>query len=185
MLWVLLAACSSGPVPPTVSKARETPAARPHGLYDGVDIGDRPLAAGAASVAALGTALVEALNARSEPGLRALVVTEEEYTARLFPVLIRHASAKKMGAGLVWRNLAGESDGDLRTALQRHGGAGYRFVRLEPAEVEARPKVRIHRKPIVVVRDGHGEEHRLVMLGPVIEHVPSGTWKILSFRDTV
>jgi hypothetical protein len=109
------------------------------------------------------------------------MVSEQEYKTRLFPALVNHKSALKMGPDLVWRNLAGESDGDLRTALQRYGGQDLQFVRFEPQEVVDRPEqLRIHRNPVVVVRG----DRELVMLGPVIEHVPSGTWEILAFRDT-
>ena len=157
---------------------------RKHKLdFTGVDVGDEPLDGAADSMDALGASLVEALNARDDAALRNRAVHEDEY-ARLYPVLINHRSAAKAGHELAWRTLSIESSGDLQTALREHGGQDLSFVRLEPQGLKQRPKVRIHVNPRVVVQDAEGHEHSLVMLGPVLEHVPSGGFKVLAYRDT-
>jgi hypothetical protein len=151
--------------------------------FSSVDVGDAPLADGAHSEHDLGEAMVGALVAEDRESLEALALSQSEYT-RLFPVLIRHPNALTMGPELAWRNLHGESRGDLDTALSRYGGRSMEFVELVPQETLERPKVRILVRPTVRVRDADGQTTELVMLGSVVEHVPSSTWKIVAFRDT-
>lgn len=151
--------------------------------FTGVDIGDAPLADGARCERDLGEALVGALAAEDRETLESLALTQSEYT-RLFPVLIRHPNALSMGPELAFRNLHGESRGDLDTALHRYGGRSMEFVEFVPQQTLQRPKARILVRPTVRVRDADGQTTELVMLGSLIEHVPSSTWKIVAFRDT-
>ncbi len=110
------------------------------------------------------------------------MVSESEYSERLFEVLIHHRSALKMGAALTWAELAGESNGDLDNAFARYGDRSIRLVRLELGEPLRRPKLDLYRAPKLVV-EFEGEERSLPILGSVIEHTPTGGWKVLAFRD--
>jgi hypothetical protein len=159
------------------------PSRTPTLTFEGVDIGDEPLHAGAQSEADLGAALVAGLAARDAAALTALALDVEEH-ARLYPVLIHHPNAAKAGPAFAWSTLQRESRGDLHTAVERYGGRALEFVRFAPREVLERPKVRILVRPTVVVRTEAGLEEELVVLGSILEHVPSGTWKIIAFRDT-
>ncbi len=152
--------------------------------FSEVDVSDAPMDDAADSMSALGRGLVDALNTEDRAALQRLALTESEYKERFFEVLIHHRNALKMGASLAWSELSGESKGDLSTALQRYGGRGYRFVRVDVKQVDERPKVRLHRSPRIVVANTDGEESELVMVGSVVEHIPSGGFKVLAFRDT-
>jgi hypothetical protein len=151
--------------------------------FSGVDVGDEALQDAPTSERELGEALMAALAAKDDETLQALALSKAEYE-RLYPVLIRHPNALKMGATMAWENLQRESQGDRATALSRYGGTTHEFVELRPQETLERPKVRVLVRPVVIARDESGAEHELVMLGSVVEHRPSSTWKIVAFRDT-
>lgn len=152
--------------------------------FTGVDVGDGKMADAAASMDALGDAIVDALNAADSDALAKLAISETEYKERFFPVTIHHQSGLGLGAELAWAELSGESRGDMNTALERYGKQSLEFVRVEVHETKERPKIRLHIRPKVVVEDANGEERSLVMLGSVLEHTPSGGFKILAFRDS-
>lgn len=141
-----------------------------------------PLRGGLASLDALGQALVAGLNARDPAALRALLVEESDFkNDRLFAALSNHASAQQLGPGLLWDMQARQGADELARALELHGGRGLRFVGLEAGRVELRGDIRLHRRPALVVEDG-GAQARLQIVGSIVEHVPSGTFKLLTFR---
>ncbi len=152
--------------------------------FSGVDVGDEAMEASEASVAALGATLVRALNEKDSDALRALTISEREYKDRFFPVTVNHPAGLGLGADLAWAELHGESSGDMQSALERYGGQGLAFVRVDVDEVVSRPKAKLHRSPTLIVRDAAGVEQTLVMLGSILEHTPSGGFKVLAFRDT-
>lgn len=209
-LSVVVAACDSGasaeadlakreteavqPVAPEVKGpplAKDDPRFKPYVPkpkkpldFSGVDVGDAPMADAAGSLDALGQSIVAALNENDSDALAKLAITESEYKQRFFPVTIHHESGLGLGADLAWAELHGESRGDMSTALERHAGQSLEFLRLEAKKTEERPKVRLHTRPKVVVKNAAGEEQSLVMLGSVLEHIPSGGFKVLAFRDS-
>lgn len=146
-------------------------------------VGDAPLAGGLPSLQVLGEAVVAGLVTRDADALAALAIGEEEYTGRLFPALASHPAAEAMGRALLWDMHARQSRDDLRGALDRYGGEELRFVRFEPRRQVRRAGVVFHERPRVIVRDAAGEERSLQLLASVIEHEPSGTFKLLGFRD--
>lgn len=148
------------------------------------DVGKEPLGGAAESLDALGRSIVEALNTNDREALIAIAVNRQEYETRLFPALATSPNALRTGAGHSWMIMSIESNGDLTSALKDYGGRNWTFVRLEPLVVEPRPGLMLYRNPKVVVRDPQGEEHKLVMLGPVVEHRASGGFKVIAYRDT-
>lgn len=150
--------------------------------FAGVDIGDAPLKGAAESSTTLAEAIVHALAEGDRRAVETVLVSEPEYSERLFEVLIHHRSALKMGAALTWAELSGESNGDLDNALGRYRDQPMTLVRLELGEPLRRPKLDLYQAPKLVVEIG-GEEKTLPILGSVIEHRPSGGWKVLAFRD--
>lgn len=153
--------------------------------FSGVDVGDAPMEHAAESLQALGEEIVAALNAGESDALATLALTEREYKDRFFPVTIHHPSGLGLGADLAWAELHGESRGDMHTALERYGKQSLNFVRFEVEGVDDRPKVKLHLRPKIVVEHEGGKQQTLVMLGSVLEHVPSGGFKVLAYRDTV
>ncbi len=152
--------------------------------YSAFDVGEAPMDGAAESLDALGTALVEALRHEDAESLEALAIDEHEYTERFFPLTVNHPSGLGLGAALAWAELHGESRGDMQTALVRYGGQPLAFVRLEVGASEPRGQVVLHRRPVLVVADEQGDERELVMLGSILEHEPSGGFKVLAYRDT-
>lgn len=210
LLPLLFTACDSGEtrgaeVAPAVSPEKEPPTPEAKGPplakddprfkpyvpkpkkpldFSGVDVGDAPMVDAADSLDALGQGIVDALNENDAGALAKLAITESEYKQRFFPVTIHHESGLGLGADLAWAELHGESRGDMNTALERYGHQGLKFVRLDAKEIKERPKARLHIRPKVIVTDAKGEEQSLVMLGSVLEHTPSGGFKVLAFRDS-
>ena len=152
--------------------------------FSGVDVGDASMENAADSLEGLGKAIVEALNAGDAQALAAVAITEREYKDRFFPITIHHPSGRGLGADIAWAELHGESQGDMQTSLERYGKQSLQFVRFDSKSVDERPKVKLHRRPKVVVEDASGEERTLVMVGSILEHTPSGGFKVLAFRDT-
>lgn len=140
-----------------------------------------PLRGGLASLDALGQALVAGLNARDPAALRALLVEESDFKERLFTALSNHANAQQLGPALLWDMQRRQGADELARALEQHGGQGLRLVGLEAGRVELRGEVRLHRRPELVVEVG-GAQARLQILGSIVEHVPSGTFKLVTFR---
>lgn len=169
---------ADAPSPPVTATEETAPKVEPAAI----EIGDAPLRAAQPSLEALGRAVVEALAARDEAALQGLAVDEAEYV-RLFPALVSHPGMARMRPELAWRNQAAESLGDLRTALEEHGGQGLSFVSLESTTAEPRPGLVVHRAPRLRVRDADGLERELPILGVVLEHPASGTFAVLTYTD--
>lgn len=148
-----------------------------------VGVGEEPLDGGLPGLDELGEAVVAGLNARDEAALVTLAIRADEYRGRLFPALVNHPAAEVMSRDLLWDMHARQSRDDLQRALELHGGAELRFVRLEPRGQVRRAGVLFHERPTLVVADVRGQEHRLQILASVIEHEATHTFKLLGYRD--
>lgn len=146
-------------------------------------VGPDPLVGGYESIDALGRAVVDALSTGDRVAAWAIVVDVHEWKTRLFPALVNHPSALKLGPDLAWSNMAGESEGDMKRALDRFGGKPWRYVRIDVPETKDRGELQTHLRPTLVVADEGDEEHSLPILGPIVEHRATGTFKLLSYRD--
>lgn len=190
---LIAVACGTEPDPAVPPEASPSPGVmtapprdelpEPQPEPEPVDIGDEPLAHSRPSMAALGEAIVEALDQQDEAALLALSVDRQEFTQRLFPALASHPNMLRLGPEFAWTNQDRENRGDRGRALREHGGKGYAFVALEPTAREMRPSLVVYRKPRLRVTDAEGNEQELSILGVVIEHPASGTFSILNFRD--
>lgn len=146
-------------------------------------LGDAPLERGAASLDALGRAVVAGLNAQDHDALLALAITEREYKRRLFNALSNSESARQMGPALLWSMQSGESRDDLRHILELHGGKNLSFVAIEPRATEARDGITLHRRPVLVVHSADERANqRLFLLGSVVEHDATHTFKLIAYR---
>ena len=137
---------------------------------------------GLSSLDAVGQAVVDALNARDAAALSALMISEADFKGRLFAALANHPNAAQMGPDLLWDMQHRQAVEELERALERFGGQDLRYVGLEPERVEAEPGVRFHRRPLLVVDDRRGERQKLQILGSVVEHLPSGSFKLITYR---
>lgn len=145
-------------------------------------IGDEPLTNGKPSLAALGQAVVAALDAKDSEALWSLAVSEPEYT-RLFGALVSHPNMLRFGPTMAWANQLEDNRDGLRHAIERHGGRGYAFVSLEPTRTEERGGLVIHRAPKLTVKDATGATLELDVIGVAVEHVASKTFLVLTFAD--
>lgn len=170
--------CACGEVATAASVDTPVPAIAVPGDIEGAT----PLQGGLASLDAVGQAVVDALNTRDAAALTALLVSESDYKGRLFAALANHPSALKMGPDLLWDMQRREGADELARALEHFGGQDFQYVGLEPERVEDEPSVRFHRRPVLVVDDRRGERRRLQILGSVVEHLPSGSYKLLTYR---
>jgi len=141
-----------------------------------------PLQGGLTSLDAVGQAVVAALNARDAAGLADLLVSEADFKGRLFASLANHPNAIKMGPDLLWDMQRRQAADELDRALAQFGGQELRYVGLEPGQVEDGPVVRFHRRLALIVDDQRGERQRLQILGSVVEHLPSGSFKLITYR---
>jgi hypothetical protein len=146
-------------------------------------LGEAPLEGGLSSLDELGERVVAGLNAGELEALEALLVTGEEYKQRLFLTLANHPSALTFGADASWDMTSRETRDDLRSSLHNLGQQKLTFVRIEPPASEERRGLTLHRRPKLFVRTATGEEVALAILGSVVEHHASGTFKLLSYRD--
>jgi hypothetical protein len=145
------------------------------------DVGDAPLVNGKSSLARLGKAVVDALNAKDGKALLGLAVSEEEYKARLFGALVSDPTVARVGPELAWTNQAKGSFAGMAKALEEHAGKGYVFVSLESTSKEERGGLVMHRDPKLTVKDAGGATLTPKFLGVVVEHPASGTFLVLSF----
>ena len=171
--------CGCGEVATAVA---ETPAPVPVTVVAGGPGDPAPLQGGLFSMDAVGQAVVDALNARDAAALTGLLVSESDYKGRLFAALANHPNAAAMGPDLLWDMQRREGADELARALEHFGGQDFQYVGLEFERVEDEPSVRFHRRPVLVVDDRRGERRRLQILGSVVEHLPSGSHKLLTYR---
>ena len=143
----------------------------------------QPLDNASSSLDELGRATVAALNEGDERSLSRIALSKDEYF-RLYPQLANGPTALKFGPERAWTNLSVESNGDLRSALADYGGRNLSYVALKTAEPEKRNGLEVLREPRLTAKTPEGKEIDLIMFGPLVLHVPTGGYKLITFRDT-
>jgi hypothetical protein len=188
-VWILLLASScvsepaAAPAPAAGGAADAGPAEQDAKAAPSIEVGEAPFEGARASLDDLGRAVVDALDARDRAALLAMTVNAAEYKQRLFEKLANHPNALALGPDLAWDMHNGESQGDLQSAIDDFGGRGFVFVAIEPELRKDRGEIVIHKAPKLRVKDRDGNERVLEILGPVVEHVASGGFKVLAFKD--
>lgn len=170
VVLALLCACSGAEQP------------RPAADGGAVAADTRPLDGGLASLEAVGAAAVAGLNTGDAGALAGLLLSEADFTGRLFDALSNHPNARQMGPDLIFALQRRESEDELTRAIARLGGQDWRFLALEPGAVEVVADLTLHRRPLLRVEDARGERLGVELLGTVVEHRPSRTFKLLSYR---
>ncbi len=144
---------------------------------------DLPLRGGSPSLRAIAEAVVAGLSVADREALAAVLVDREDFQGRLFAGLSNHPAAAQMGPALLWDMQAREGADELDRAVRTYGGRPWELVAVEVDEVERRQGIVIHRRPrLRVVDRSSGEEVTLRILGSVIEHSPSGTFALLTYK---
>lgn len=159
--------CSAEPTPPVGS----VEVVDEHALEGGLD-----------SLEAVGRAVVDGLNAGDARALMGLLLSEGDFTDRLFDALSNHPNARQMGPALIFAMQRGQSEDELSRALERLGQRSLRLLAVEPGTVEVVAGATLYRRPLLRVEDARGERLTLELLGTIVEHMPSHTFKILGYR---
>lgn len=143
---------------------------------------EAPLAGGLASLDAVGRAVVDGLNAGDARGLMQLLLTEADFSGRLFDALSNHPNARQMGPELIYAMQRRQSADELSRALERLGRRDLRLLAVEPGAIEAVAGAMLYRRPRLQVEDARGERLTLELLGTIVEHTPTHTFKLLGYR---
>jgi hypothetical protein len=153
-------------------------------LVGSVDVvtDERPLVGGLDSLDAVGRAVVEGLNAGDARGLMQLLLSEADFSGRLFDELSNHPNARQMGPELIYTMQQQQSEDEMTRALEAFGRRGLRLVSVEPGTIENLAGVTLYRRPRLRVEDARGAALVLELLGTIVEHRPSSTFKILGYR---
>jgi hypothetical protein len=176
---VVAAACEAKEASQAVVAAA-VPAAK---TEPSLDLGDAPLEGASPSLEALGRAIVDALDTKDRTALLGLALSPTEYKERLFDALVQHENAYKMGPDLLWDMHAAESNGDLARALARYGGKDLVFDSIAIERVEQRKGGLVfHKRPTILAKDGDGTEYKIRIVGTIIEHPASGSFKVLGYK---
>ena len=179
---LLIAACTAEGAEP--SSAAASVEAKSEVEEKVVDLGDAPLEGAESSLDALGRAIVDALNANDRTALLGLALSPTEYKVRLFDALVQHPNAYKMGPDLLWDMHAAESNGDLSQALSRFGKRNLAFASIAVDRTEERKGGLVfHKRPTILAKDADGNEVKLRLVGTIVEHPASGSFKILGFKN--
>lgn len=141
-----------------------------------------PLAGGLDSLDAIGRGVVDGLNASDARGLMQLLLTEADFSGRLFDALSNHPNARQMGPELIYAMQRRQSEDELSRALERLGRRRLRLLAVEPGAIEAVAGATLYRRPRLQVEDARGERLTLDLLGTIVEHTPTHTFKLLGYR---
>lgn len=145
----------------------------------GCDGRPAPVAGGAPSALALGTAVALALAADDGPALQALALSEDEFRQHVWPWLPAARPERNLPFGYVWSDLQQKSQASLAGLRHRHRGSRWsvRRVTLGPRSVFGQATV--HREARLTVQRMDGTVEELRLCGSMLEQ--SGRWKVFSY----
>ena len=141
---------------------------------------DSPLGEARTSPEALAEAALDALAARDDSALAALMITREEYETLLWPSM---PDREHMPFAFVWSVTGPRSRNARRQALSELGGAPLELVRVDLSDdVEAYETFTLHRGARMTVRNREtGQEGRIPLMDALVEM--GGGWKFMNFED--
>jgi hypothetical protein len=140
----------------------------------------RALQSTAESPEALATAVLDALARRDEAGLRALMITRDEFEAHVWPKLPASRPETNMSLAFVWNRLAQQSDARLAQTLASYGGRPLTLVAVEFTGAHSDyGTVSVGRESVLTIRDEAGEVSRVKLFGSAVRQ---GTrYKVFSY----
>jgi len=138
-----------------------------------------PLAHTSPSSEAAATALLEALAAKDQAALAALVLSESEFKDHVWPQLPAARPERNLPFSYVWGDLHQKSVGHLSRTLASHGGKRYTLVSTAFTGVTDYGTYTVHRNASFTVRDEAGQTLTLSLCGSMIEK--DGGWKVFSY----
>lgn len=94
-------------------------------------------------------------------------MTKEEFHSFVWPKL--PSREKGFPADFIWGYTIAHSTKELKRAFADHGGRRYRYLAVTFEDSEDFGDYRIHRWPLVKVRDERGRERELQLFGHILE----------------
>ena len=129
---------------------------------------------------AAASAVIQAMRAGDADRLRALVLTEQEFRAHVWPYLPAARPERNVPFEFVWELLHQNSEGHLRETVHRlpEGPIQVRQVRFA-GETSRYGDVTVSRETELVVSGADGTERAIRLFGSMVEQ--DGHYKIFSF----
>lgn len=138
-----------------------------------------PLAGTHESPDAVVRAVLDALAARDQAALTALVLTEQEFKDHVWPHLPAARPERNLPFSYVWGDLHQKSQQNLSRSVREFGGRRLRLTRVSFSGKTAYPGSVVHREAVATVTDEKGYTVDVRVCGSLIEQ--DGRWKVFSY----
>ena len=109
-----------------------------------------------------------------------MAVDSSEFSEVVWPAMPASRPELNFDLEFVWSSHDVRNRRAFEKLVAKYGGRYMELVEVAPTEVQDYGAFRIHRRPMVTVRDASGDEHRLRLFGSLIEQ--DGRYKLYSFR---
>jgi hypothetical protein len=127
---------------------------------------------------ALATRFLDALSRDDLEAIKAMRLTEQEFCAYVFPEL-PSSKLPNVECDFVWSQATLNSMAGMTRMQKAHGGRRYQLVSVRFAAVEKYGSYRVHKEPVVTVRDEFGATIEARLFGSILEL--DGQYKLFSF----
>lgn len=141
----------------------------------------RALQHGAPSADALVRTYVSALGQRDTSAVLRLTLTRSEFAWLYFPTSRLASPAYALPPELAWFQVRGNSEHDLRKAMNLVAGTGARYLSHRCESVRREGGNRLHESCVVVMRDRSGATLERVLFGSMLER--DGTFKLVGLAN--
>lgn len=129
--------------------------------------------------AELARKVLAGLEAKDERALASLVVAKDEFCSRVFPEL-PSSKAPNVSCDFVWDMAMLNHDAGFQHVYGRYTKKGYSFVSLRfEGGAKTYPSFKVHKGPLVTVKNAGGEQQELRLFGDVLEI--DGQFKLFGF----
>lgn len=134
------------------------------------------------SQAALGQAVVDALNRGDIDGLHRLRVSRDEYLSWIWPAFPASRPPYNFTANFAWSNLNKKCIFGTSSWIEEYGGQNLGFVGMEfDRPTEAYKDFKLLRGTVLTVQKASGKKVKLRILGSVVKK--GNHYKLLSYED--
>jgi hypothetical protein len=141
--------------------------------------GPRPVINSRSSPEALAGRFLELLAAEDREGVRSLRVTRDEFCKYVWPELAS-SRVPNVTCEFAWDQATLNSNAGFNEIWPSHKGKRYEIVSLEFLKgVDAYPTYKVHKKPLLLVKDENGARKEVRFFGSMLEL--DGQYKLFSF----
>ncbi|HWP41907.1 MAG TPA: hypothetical protein VNO14_01640 [Blastocatellia bacterium] len=141
--------------------------------------GARPLINSRPSPEALAKRLLELIAAADREGVRSFRITREEFCRYVWPEL-PSSRLPNVTCEFAWNHATLASDAGFNEMWPLNKGRRYEIVSLRFSKgVDEYPTYRVHREPVLLVKDASGRAREMRLFGSMLEI--DGQFKLMSF----